>query len=244
MSDTSPNADSLLWEETVPGGNHWSGLLRRGTRLRLTALSDGPNVSLLLFNQEEKLERYNAADTLKAQHTARLTAGHVCYSDMGRILCSIVDDSVGWHDPIGAISDAAMVRAKYGVKRFQEARNAMYRSARDGLLVELGKYGLGRRDLVATVNLFSKVAVDDEGNMHFVEGHAKQGDHVDLRFEMNTLVVFSTAQHPLDPNPEYGPRSVLLSARRGASVAADDPCRTHCAENGRGFVNTERYYAA
>ena len=38
-------------------------------------------------------------DTLKAQHIARLTAGFVLYSDMGRMLCSVTGDTVGWHDP-------------------------------------------------------------------------------------------------------------------------------------------------
>jgi uncharacterized protein YcgI (DUF1989 family) len=32
-------------------------------------------------------------------------------------------------------------------------------------------------------------------------GHSKAGGFVDLRFEMNTLVVLNTCQHPLDPDP-------------------------------------------
>ena len=76
----------MLWEELLPGGCHWSGVLRRGNALRLTDLSGRANVSALFYNAEEKLERYNMPDTLKAQHTAHLTAGHVCYSDMGHVL--------------------------------------------------------------------------------------------------------------------------------------------------------------
>ena len=63
---------------------------------------------------DDPLERYNMPDTLKAQHIARLTAGLVLYSDMGRVLCSIVDDTVGWHDPIGGCCNAACSRATYG----------------------------------------------------------------------------------------------------------------------------------
>jgi hypothetical protein len=36
---------------------------------------------------------------------------------------------------------------------------------------------------------------------------------------------------------------VRLSAWRADPVAADDLCRTSCPQNGRGFVNTERFYA-
>jgi urea carboxylase-associated protein 2 len=133
-----------LWKEIVPGGNRWSGVMRRGTALRLTDMEGGANVAALFFNAEEKLERYNMPDTLKAQHTAFLTAGHVCYSDMGRVLCSIVGDSVGWHDTVCGVGDAALIERKYGVANFQTHRNAMYRNGRDGLLVELGKWGLAR----------------------------------------------------------------------------------------------------
>src|SRR5205085_382990 len=90
----------LLWEEEIPGGSHWSGVLRRGVVLRLLAQDDDANVAALFYNREQPLERYNMADTLKAQHTAHLTTGCVCYSDMGRILCSVIADTCGWHDPL------------------------------------------------------------------------------------------------------------------------------------------------
>jgi hypothetical protein len=234
----------LLWDEVVPGGNHWSGVLRRGVGLRLTDLDGGANVSALFYNREEKLERYNMPDTLKAQHTAFLTAGHVCYSDMGRILCSIVDDTVGWHDTFCGTSDAALIARNFGTATFQTHRNAMYRNGRDGLLIELGKWGMGKRDLVANVNFFSKVTADPHGRLQFHRAHSRAGDHVDLRFEMDTLVVLSAAPHPLDPGPAYQPAAVRLSAWRAAPVASDDRCRNACPENQRGFVNTERYYAS
>jgi hypothetical protein len=235
--------NDLLWEEDIPGGNHWSGLLRRGVGLRLTDLEGGANVAALFYNREEKLERYNMPDTLKAQHTAFLTAGHVCYSDMGRILCSIVEDTVGWHDTVCGTSDADLVARKYGTATFQTHRNAMYRNGRDGLLIELGKWGMGKRDLVANVNFFSKVSADPQGRLHFHGGHSRAGDHVDLRFEMDTLVVLSTAPHPLDPGSAYRPAGVRLSAWRAAPAGPDDRCRNACPENQRGFVNTERYHA-
>jgi urea carboxylase-associated protein 2 len=161
---------------------------------------------------------------------------------MGRVLCSIIHDSVGWHDPIGGISDAAQVKAKYGEHRYQEFRNDMTRNGRDNLLIELGKWGLGWRDLVANVNFFSKVAVDDAGRMQFVPGNSRADDCVDLRFEMDTLVVLSTAPHPLDPNPKYEPKPVQLVAWRADPPGEDDYCRNFRPENRRGFINTERLY--
>ena len=104
--------------------------MRRGSALRFTDLSGGANLSALFYNAEEKLERYNLSDTLKAQHTAFLTTGNVCYSDMGRVLCSVISDSTGWHDTICGVTDDAMIAQKYGIKNYQTARNEMFRSGK------------------------------------------------------------------------------------------------------------------
>lgn len=232
----------LLWEERVPAGAHWSCVLRRGLTLRLTDVEGGANAAVLLYSFENPLERYNMADTLKAQHTAFLTQGNVCYSDMGRILCSITADTCGWHDTLCGVSNAVLVRERYGVARYQEHRNDYYKNGYDSFLNELGKYGLGARDVMANLNLFSKVTADASGQLQFVAGHSRAGSHVDLRFEMQTLMILSTCQHPLDPEPRYRPRSIQLSAMEAGPVAPNDECRMHCPENGRGFVNTERMF--
>jgi uncharacterized protein YcgI (DUF1989 family) len=118
----------------------------------------------------------------------------------------------------------------------------MHRNGTDSLVNELEKWGLGKRDMAANLNLFSKVQADDEGRLQFATAHRAARQLIDLRFEMNTLVVLSTAQHPLDPNPVYAPQGVDLTVWRSGTAGADDPCRLHCPENGRGLINTDRYY--
>ena len=157
MSEES--REMVLLDETLPGAAMASYVLPRHHSLRFTDEAGGANVSLLLFNREQLNERYNMADTLKAQHTAFLTRGHVLYSDMGRVLCSITHDSCGWHDTFTGLSDAQSV-ARYGQRSYETHRNDFVRNARDQLLIELGKWGLGVRDLVPNVNLFTKVAPD------------------------------------------------------------------------------------
>jgi urea carboxylase-associated protein 2 len=233
---------SVLWEDTIQAGASWSLLLRRGNELRIEDTDGGANVAALFYNYECPVERYNMPDTLKAQHTAHLTRGFVLYSDMGRVLCSITDDTRGWHDPLGGHNDARAVNEKYGPSSYQKQRNAWHRNTRDNFLAELGKYGLGLRDLSPNVNFFSKVAVRNDGSMEFVPGNPPPGDSVTLRAEMNLLVILDTGQHPLDPNPQYAPKPVRFSVRKAAPVAADDPCRLSRPENERGFINTERYF--
>jgi urea carboxylase-associated protein 2 len=230
-----------LFDDLLPGAATWSHVLKRGTALRITDREGRANVGALFYNWERPVERYNMPDTLKAQHVARLTRGDVLYSDLGRILCSITEDSVGWHDPLSGCSDAALVTSKYGEARYQEHRNNYYKNARESFVIELAKYGLDARDMAAPINFFSKVVVDESGGMQFIPGHSKAGGLVELRAEMNVLVILNTCQHPLDPNPTYDPRPVALSLRRVPPPAADDVCRVSRPENGRGFTLTERY---
>ena len=119
----------------------------------------------------------------------------------------------------------------------------MLRNGRDSLLIELAKYGLGKRDLGPTVNLFSKALPDAEGRLAFVAGHSAAGSVVDLRFEMDTLVCLTTAPHPLNPSPRYDAHPVHLAAWNSGPVGLDDYCRNFRPENVRGFINTERYVA-
>ena len=209
-----------LWEESVQPGASWSLNLKRGNRLRLLDVEGGANVAALFFNRECMTERYNMPDTLKAQHTAHLTAGHVLYSDMGRVLCSITADARGWHDPLCGFTSRT----------------------RNNLLTETARNGLGARDLGPTVNFFSKVTVATDGGMHFVEGHPRAGDFVELRAEMNLLVILDTGRHPLDPNPLHPPKAARIQVLAGEPAGPEDPCRLRCPENARGFINTERYF--
>ncbi|UVE18746.1 urea carboxylase-associated family protein [Pseudomonas sp. LS44] len=231
-----------LYEETVPAGGHTSFVLKRGQVLRVTDLEGGANVSLLLLSAEEKSERLNLPDTLKCQHTAKLTEGHCLYSDMGRVLAAITADTCGWHDSFGGVLNAAEVEEKYGAGRYQELRNNYFRNGVDNLLVEMGKWNLNLQDLLMALNLFSKVTVDRDGCFNFEPGNSKAGDYVELYAPMDTLVVLTALQHPLDPNPQYAPKPVQLTWSRVESDGISILCRTSRPENARGFHNTERLY--
>lgn len=231
--------ERVILEEVIPGGSAVSFELKRGHALRLTALERGANVSFVCYNRHDFLDRYNMPDTLKGQHTSKLTTGFILMSDMGRAMLSITGDTLGWHDALGGHDTAEIVRKKWGEKNYQTARNEFHRNSRDHFLIELAKWGLGRRDLVPNVNFFSKVSADDEGRLHFQPDHAKAGDFVDLRAEMDLLVILTTCHHPQDTAPAYGPKPVKLQIWRADPPAADDYCRTYRPENERAFYNAE-----
>jgi urea carboxylase-associated protein 2 len=236
----TPN--SLLHERTLHGAGMWSAVISRGKRLRLTDIDGGANVGMLLYNALEHTERYNMPDTLKGQHIFYLRAPYCLHSDMGRLLASITTDSVGWHDTVCGHSDAARVLAKYGENNYQQSRNDWNRNGRDCFLIELAKWGLGKKDLIPNLNLFSKVVSDDAGHLSFVADHSKPGDSIELRFEIDTLVVLNTCQHPLDPDPVYRHRHVKLEVFAGEPPALDDPSLTVRPENLRAWENNQTYH--
>jgi len=238
---TESEGNAAPYREELRGGQAWSRVLRRGQLLRITDVEGGATVAALFYNADAPLERYNMPDTLKAQHVARLTRGYVLYSDMGRILCSIVEDTAGWHDTISGHGTQADGLRKYGPGSYQALRNDFHRNTRDNFLVELGKYGLGKRDLVPNVNFFAKIVGELDGKVTWAAA-ARPGAQVTLRTEMNTLVILSNTPHPMDPSPGYAPKPVHLEISRAAPPGPDDECRLKRPENGRGFQLTESYF--
>jgi urea carboxylase-associated protein 2 len=241
MSDYIREID---YKTTMNSGSHWSLKMRRGSVLRLTNVSGNANVGMLFYNPENLLERYNAPDTLKCQHTFKLSTGHCLYSDMGRIFASIVEDSVGWHETICGNAHAEHVAERWGARDYQTDHNEWKQNGHDAFLVELAKYGLGVADLAANINWFSRVEVDDEGLLGLAEpkSASEAGNQVVLRFEMDTLVILHTCPHPMDRSAEYPRSEVQLELGSALDVSEDDFCKNFRPENIRGFENNALYH--
>ena len=230
--------EPVHYEDTLAAGCHWSLVMPAGHLLRLTDTGGGANVGMLLYNPLDKLERLNIPDTLKCQHTFRLTTGHCLYSDMGRVFCSIGRDDFGWHDSVCGSCDRALVESRWGRLDFQQARNGMRRNGRDGFLIELAKHGLGKRDLAANLNFFSQVVADADGRLRLA-GKAPAGSVLELHFAMDTLVLLHTAPHPLDESPDYPARPVHYAIAPSPADAAAAVLQR--AENRRGLQNNALY---
>lgn len=232
-------ADEVVWDETIGAGGYASRVLARGTRLRLTDLEGDACVNLLLYNADAPAERLNVADTVKVQWNAYIGPGSLLLSDMGRVLVSIVDDICGHHDAICGCSNARWNERRYG----SGANHGAYPNARDRFLVALSKHGLSRRDVPPCVNLFKGVRVGSDGTTRLlVRPSPVPGQCVELRAEMNVLVVMANTPHVLDERADYVVTPVRATAWRGGVTPEDDPIRTASPEALRAFQNVEDYY--
>ncbi len=238
-----------FYTTTIPGNGHWSLEVRRGTFMKITDLEGGANVGMLFYNPRNLLERYNAPDTLKCQHTFKLQRGNCLYSDMGRIFASITEDysangEGNWHDTICGNSNADQIEKQFGKRDYQKDRNNWLQNGSDAFLVELAKYGLGRADMASNINWFSKVIADDSGNIKLDTQNKAAKNSVTLRFEMDTLVLLHTCPHPLTKAEAYPFKPVQIELGEAESVSDDDYCKNFRPENQRGFQNNALYYLA
>ncbi len=230
------NTSAILHRETVPGGWYATALLRRGDRLRLVNKDGTGAVALLAWALHDPSERLNHADTLKIQWSAELRRGRVVFSDMGRVMLSLTEDTGaadggGAHDALMGGSTAASTLAQYGP--------GPWRNTRDNFILAALKLGLSRRDIGTCITLFAPVSVDAAGHFTWRDGVRRPGDFVELRADMDLRVALSAAPHPLDPAVSYAPGAIEVIRWRGPPAGADDPCRTASPEARRGFENTE-----
>ena len=183
-------------------GEYWAKVIPKGGMLRIVDLEGRQAVDFLCYNAQDPSERYSAADTMKYAGTILLTKGHGIYSDLGRPLFTIVEDTCGRHDTIGGGCSAESNRFRYGVEDTPNCRDTFLRA--------LAEFDLGKKDIVANINFFMNVPVQPDGAMALEEGISGSGDFVDLRAEMEVLAVVSNCPQTRNPVNAYHPTSIRL----------------------------------
>ncbi|MFZ3033881.1 MAG: urea amidolyase associated protein UAAP1 [Parvibaculum sp.] len=221
----------VLSRESLPGGWGTSMVVPRGQTLRLTAAAGCEGVSVLLFRAAEPTERLNVGDTVKLQWSATLQRGKLLYSDMGRVLASMTDDTYGHHDALAGGSNAATNIAKYG--------DDGLRHTRGNFILLAAKHGLSKLDIPPCVTFFAPVTVDEAGKFAWMPPAVAEGDYVDLRAEIDLLVFVSNCPHPLSSGATFAPPSLELMRWQSLEATSTDFCRTSCEEARRGFDNTD-----
>src|SRR3981081_3927910 len=233
--DGAPIApDAVIGREQVPPGWYATVRLRRGEALRIVDDSGRSSVSLIGWREEAPSEHINCADTVKVQWSAAISKGRVILSDMGRVLLSLVEDTSGAHDLMVGGSTPASTLAAYG---------ATSRNTQENFLSAAAKIGLSLRDIPPCVTFFAPVSRDGKGRFLWNSGRKRSGDFVDLRAEMNLVLVLSNCAHPLDPARPAAADPITLIRHRAPLPRHDDPRRTTPAEIVRAFEFTDRLYA-
>lgn len=230
--------DALLWDETFAAGEYGWRILKRGTRLRMINVGGDACAQFLVYNADRPFERLNVADTVKVQWNAYLGEGKMLLSDMGRVLMSITRDTCGQHDTFCGPSTQWSNAAKYG----SGDNYTPHPNGRDRFLLCLLKNGLGKKDIPPNINVFKSVKIAEDGSTHWVTDASKPDDVVELRAEMNVLVLIANCPHVLDPRTTYTATPLRVLAYRGENAGPNDWIRNATPENQRAFENVDDYF--
>jgi len=205
MRDTSRLlAEAASYDRVVPAHAPWSGLLRTGQTLRIVDLEGQQAVDALFYNASNTTERYSAQDTILALGTPYLATGARLLSNEGNPLVTITADTCGFHD-----TSAGACSCESNTVRFGHHTKYMH-ACRENFILELGRYGMGKRDIVANVNFFMNVPVLPDGELAVVDGLSQPGGFVDLTADMDTLCVFSNCPQVNNPCNGFRPTPIRV----------------------------------
>jgi uncharacterized protein len=212
MVESELDANAAAIDITLPAGQGWTWALGAGDVFRIVDLEGNQAVDTLFFNNLDLDERYSATETVRAQGNIYLTTGTRLMSSEGRPLLTIVADTCGRHDTLGGACSAESNQVRYALdKKYMH-------NCRDSFLIALARHGrgMGKRDLPSNINFFMNVPVTPGGELTFADGVSGPGRYVEMRAEMEVLVLISNCPQLNNPCNAYNPTPVrLLVWRKG-----------------------------
>jgi uncharacterized protein len=223
--------EAVIWDETIDLGGYCGVRLPRHAQVRISDLAGDASVSVVVYNARQPSERLNVADTVKVQWQAYLDAGAILLSDMGRALMTIVEDTSHRHDALCGATTRHANERRYG----HGAAHGPSPAARELFAVAAAKHALDRRDLPPSISFFKGVRVGDDGAL-VLDGTPTGPVHVQLRADLDVILLMTNTPHPLDSRPIYTGSVVRVTAWRDEpplhpTAAAATPERRRAYEN-------------
>ena len=202
---------SVVSDIVVPARAPYSALLKQGQVIKIIDLESQQAVDALFYNAADVSERYSAQDTLAAQAADGgkfyLETGSVLLSNEGRAMVRIIADTCGFHDTCAGACSCESNTVRFGHEtRFMHA-------CRENFLTELAKYGMDKRDLVSNVNFFMNVPIRPDGELTVDDGVSEPGGYVELRAEMDVLVLISNCPQVNNPCNGFKPTPIRIVIR-------------------------------
>ena len=207
LTPSALDPETAVRRETVPAGEAWLAELTRGQTLRILDLEGNQAVDTLFFSLARPTqERYCAMTTIRTQRNAYLSTGSRLMSSDGNVMLTITADTCGRHDTLGGACAAESNQVRYAL-----STKPMH-SCRDSFLYALAEsdYGLGKRDLSSNINFFMNVPLTPDGGLSFADGISDAGKYVEMRAEMDLLVLVSNCPQLNNPCNAYNPTPVEM----------------------------------
>jgi urea carboxylase-associated protein 1 len=194
----------VVHDEVVPARAPWLHRVNAGETLRIVDLEGNQAVDFLMYSAADDAERYSAQDTIAAQGNIFLKTGARLLSNEGRVMMTIAATAVDYHDTIGGACSCESNTLRYG--HHTKAQHACVDNFLDANLRD----GRGKRDMVSNINFFMNVPVEADGALGIVDGISAPGLTVDLKAEMDVIVVVSNCPQINNPCNGFNPTPVRM----------------------------------
>lgn len=207
-SQLDPNQAAI--NEICAAGEPWVKQIKRGQKFRIVDLEGNQAVDTLFYNANHAPERYSATDTIRRQNRLYLSAGSKLYSNFGNAMLTIIADTCGQHDTLGGACAAESNTVRYALEKFPMHNcrdNFLHALAHDPLCQQLG---MSKRDLSGNINFFMNVPVTKAGGLEFVDGISAPGKYVEMRAEMDVIILISNCPQLNNPCNAYHPTPIRL----------------------------------
>jgi len=204
LTESTYRPEDAQFRQVVPAGDPFMKVVRKGQTFRILDLEGNQAVDTLFYSAEDPEERYSANDTIRAQGNLYLTTGTQLLSNAGNVMLEITADTCGRHDTLGGACSAESNTMRYALdKRHMH-------SCRDSFLMALAEWdqGMSKRDLASNINFFMNVPVTPQGGLTFEDGISAPGRYVEMRAEMDVLVLISNCPQLNNPCNAYNPTPV------------------------------------
>ena len=195
----------IALDQTVPARQPWSAVIRQGQILKITDLEGQQAVDFLCYDAADPADRYSASNTIKVQGNIYIGEGSVLYSDSGKPLMTVIDDTIGQHDTIYGCCSNPNNLLRYGVSTTE--------SCYSNFESELARHGLGIEAIVPNINWFMSVPVLPDGAAGVAHSALKPESHVSLRAECDVLVVLSNCPQMHNPCNGYSPSPIQVTVQ-------------------------------
>ncbi len=195
---------TAVYDFIIPARKPWSGVVKQGQVLRIVDLESQQAVDTILYNAHNTTERYSAQDTLTAQGAAYIEADTALMSNEGNVMATLVADTCGRHD-----TSAGACSCESNTVRFGHHTKYMH-ACRENFLLEVSKYGMGKRDIVGNINFFMNVPISPGGAVNIDDGISEPLGYVDLQAAMDVLVVISNCPQVNNPCNGFNPTPIRV----------------------------------
>jgi urea carboxylase-associated protein 1 len=203
--ESTLRSGAARYRKIVPAGDYWMHVVKRGETFRIVDMDGNQAADTLFYNADDPHERYSATDTIREQGNVYIGAGTVLMSDLCSPMLTVTADTVGRHDTVGGACATESNTVRYALEK-----KTMH-ACRDSYLLAISEnehFGLSKRDITHNINFFMNVPVTSDGGLTFADGLSSPGKYVEMRAEMNVIVLISNCPQINNPCNAYNPTPI------------------------------------